>query len=142
FAVRCGADHAMLARNWPAQVRELLGDRAVDIVVDPVGGDRMTDSLRSLAPEGRLLVLGFAAGEIPTVKVNRLLLGNTAVVGGASREFFDQQPEVVAELWARLLELRQTGALPDPPIQPFPFADARGALEAIAGRQATGKVVL
>ena len=43
---------------------DLLGERAVDIVVDPVGGDRMTDSLRSLAPEGRLLVLGFSAGEI------------------------------------------------------------------------------
>ena len=102
----------------------------------------MTDSLRSLAPEGRLLVLGFAAGEIPTVKVNRLLLGNTAVVGVASRELFDQQPDTLAELWARLLELRQTGALPDPPVQLFPFADARGALEAIAGRQARGKVVL
>jgi len=64
------------------------------------------------------------------------------VVGVASREFFDQQPEVVAELWAQLLELRRTGGLPDPPVQRFPFADARGALEAIAGRRATGKVVL
>jgi NADPH2:quinone reductase len=142
FAVRSGADHAVLATGWLAAVRELVGDRAVDLVLDPVGGDRMTDSLRSLAPEGRLLVLGFAAGEIPTVKVNRLLLGNTAVVGVASREFFDQQPGTMAELWAQLLELRQTGALPDPPVQRFPFADARGALGVIAGRQATGKVVL
>jgi NADPH2:quinone reductase len=142
FAVECGADHAVLAGDWLNAVRELLGDRAVDLVLDPVGGDRMTDSLRSLAPEGRLLVLGFAAGEIPTVKVNRLLLGNTAVVGVASREFFDQQPEVVAALWAQLLELRRTRALADPPVQLLPFADARGALEAIAGRQATGKAVL
>jgi NADPH:quinone reductase len=142
FAVESGADHAVLAGGWLAAVHDLLGDRVADLVVDPVGGDRMTDSLRSLAPEGRLLVLGFAAGDIPTVKVNRLLLGNTAVVGVASREFFDQQPVVVAELWAQLLELRQTGALPDPPVQLFPFADARGALEAIAGRQAQGKVVL
>jgi NADPH:quinone reductase len=142
FALRSGADHAVLASGWLDSVRELIGDRAVDLVLDPVGGDRMTDSLRSLAPEGRLLVLGFAAGEIPTVKVNRLLLGNTAVVGVASREFFDQQPEVVAELWAQLLELRRTRALADPPVQRFPFADARGALEAIAGRRATGKVVL
>jgi NADPH:quinone reductase len=74
--------------------------------------------------------------------VNRLLLGNTAVVGVASREFFDQQPEVVAELWAQLLELRQTRALADPPVRRLPFADARGALEAIASRRATGKVVL
>jgi NADPH:quinone reductase len=132
----------VLASGWLDAVSELVGERAVDLVLDPVGGDRMTDSLRSLAPEGRLLVLGFAAGEIPTVKVNRLLLGNTAVVGVASREFFDQQPEVVAELWAQLLELRQTGVLPDPPMQLFPFADARGALGVIAGRQARGKVVL
>jgi NADPH:quinone reductase len=117
FALQSGADHAVLASGWLAAVRELVGDRAVDLVVDPVGGDRMTDSLRSLAPEGRLLVLGFSAGEIPSVKVNRLLLGNTAVVGVASREFFDQRPGTVAELWARLLELRRTGALPDPPVR-------------------------
>jgi NADPH2:quinone reductase len=142
FAVQAGADHAVLASGWLDGVRDLVGDRAVDLVIDPVGGDRMTDSLRSLAPEGRLLVLGFAAGEIPTVRVIRLLLGNTAVVGVASREFFDQQPEVVAELWAQLLDLRRTRALADPPMQRFPFADARGALEAIASRRATGKVVL
>jgi NADPH2:quinone reductase len=142
FAVQSGADHAVLAGGWLAAVRDLVGDRAVDLVLDPVGGDRMTDSLRSLAPEGRLLVLGFAAGEIPTVKVNRLLLGNTAVVGVASRELFDQQPDILAELWAQLLELRRTRALPDPPVQRFPFTNARGALEAIAGRRATGKVVL
>ena len=142
FALQSGAHHAVLSRGWLGAVRELLGDRAVDIVVDPVGGDRMTDSLRSLAPEGRLLVIGFAAGEIPTVKVNRLLLGNTAVLGVASREFFEQQPATVADLWAQLIELRRTGALPDPPVQPYPFADARDALRAIAHRQARGKVVL
>ena len=87
FAVRAGADHAVLAGGWLNGVRDLVGDRAVDLVLDPVGGDRMTGSLRALGPEGRLLVLGFAAGEIATVKVNRLLLGNTAVVGVASREF-------------------------------------------------------
>ena len=61
FALRCGADHAVLADGWLAAVRGLLGERSVDIVLDPVGSsDRMTDSLRSLAPEGRVLVLGFA----------------------------------------------------------------------------------
>jgi NADPH2:quinone reductase len=132
----------VLSHGWLAAVRDLLGERAVDIVVDPVGGDRMTDSLRILAPEGRLLVLGFTAGEIPVVKVNRLLLGNTGVLGVASREFFEQQPGAVAELWAELIELRRTGGLPDPPVQPYPFANARGALRAVAQRIATGKVVL
>src|ERR1700750_2637851 len=142
FALRCGAEHAVLSDGWLAAVRDLLGERAVDIVVDPVGSDRMTDSLRSLAREGRLLVLGFAGGEIPVVKVNRLLLGNTGVLGVASREFFEQHPALVGELWGQLRELRQSGALPDPPVEVYPFADARGALRAIADRKARGKVVL
>jgi NADPH:quinone reductase len=142
FALRCGAHHVVLSHDWLAAVRDLLGERAVNIVVDPVGGDRMTDSLRSLAPEGRLLVLGFSSGEIPVVKVNRLLLGNTGVLGVASREFFEQQPATVAELWTQLIELRRTGVLRDPPVQSYPFADARGALRAVAERKATGKVVL
>jgi NADPH2:quinone reductase len=152
FAVRCGADHAVLidgqqgdgrqGDGWLAAVRDLVGERAVDIVLDPVGSDRMTDSLRSLAPEGRLLVLGFAGGEIPAVKVNRLLLGNTGVLGVASREFFEQRPALVTELWGQLTELWRTRMLADPPVEAYPFADARGALRAIADRRALGKVVL
>jgi len=142
FALGCGAHHAVLSGGWLAAVRDMLGERAVDIVIDPVGGDRMTDSLRSLASEGRLIVVGFSGGEIPVVKVNRLLLGNTGVLGAASREFFEQQPATVAELWTRLLSLWRAQALPDPPLQRYPFADARSALRAIAHRQAKGKVVL
>jgi len=142
FAAQSGAHHAVLSSGWLAAVRGLLGERAVNIVIDPVGGDRMTDSLRALASEGRLVVLGFSGGEIPVVKVNRLLLGNTGVLGAASREFFDQQPAMVAGLWDRLLRLRRARALHDPPVQLYPFADARGALRAIAHRQAKGKVVL
>jgi NADPH2:quinone reductase len=157
FALRCGADHAVLSdgrqgdekqgagqqgAGWLSAVRDLVGERAIDIVLDPVGSDRMTDSLRSLAPEGRLLVLGFAGGEIPVVKVNRLLLGNTGVLGVASREFFERHPALLTELWGQLLELRQTGALADPPVEAYPFADARGALRAISDRRALGKVVL
>ncbi len=142
FALRCGAHHAVLSGGWLAAVRGLIGDRAVNIVLDPVGGDRMTDSLRCLAPEGRLVVVGFTGGEIPAVKVNRLLLGNTSVLGAASREFFDQQPATLAGLWAQLVKLRRAGTLPDPPVHPFPFAEARSALHAIADRKAQGKIVL
>ena len=138
FALRYGADHAVLADGWLAAVRGVLGERSVDIVLDPVGSDRMTDSLRSLAPEGRVLVLGFAGGEIPVVKVNRLLLGNTGVLGVAIREFLEGRPELVGSLWEQLVGLR----LDDPPVAAFPFADARGALRCIADRKARGKVVL
>ncbi len=142
FALECGAHDAVLADGWLAAVQALAGESAVDIVVDPVGGDRVTDSLRSLAPDGRLLVLGFTAGEIPTVKVNRLLLGNTGVLGAAAIEYFEQRPGAIAELWADLIGLRRAGVLPDPPVQRFPVHRCSGALLAIAGRGARGKVVL
>jgi NADPH2:quinone reductase len=81
FATTVGADDAVLADGFRDSVKRLTGGRGVDLVVDPVGGDRFTDSLRCLAPLGRLLVIGFTAGDIPTVKVNRLLLGNIDVRG-------------------------------------------------------------
>jgi NADPH2:quinone reductase len=74
--------------------------------------------------------------------VNRLLLGNTGVLGVASREFFERHPALVGELWGQLMELWRTGALADPPVEVYPFADARGALRAISDRRALGKVVL
>ena len=83
FAAGCGADHAVCGANWREAVREIVGAAGVDLALDPVGGDRLVDSLRLLAPEGRLLVVGFTAGEIPTVKVIRLLLGNIGVLGAA-----------------------------------------------------------
>ncbi len=76
-----GAHEVVLADGFRDAVAGLTNGRGVDVVVDPVGGDRFTDSLRSLAPGGRLLVIGFTAGSIPEVKVNRLLLGNISVVG-------------------------------------------------------------
>jgi NADPH2:quinone reductase len=79
-------------------------------MVHPLGGDRMADSLRSLEPEGRLLVLRFSAGQIRTVKVNRLLLGTPAVLGVASREYFEEQPATVAGSWTPPIDGRKTGA--------------------------------
>src|SRR5256885_1717594 len=80
-----GADEVLRSDGpWKDQAKEAGG---VDIVLDPVGGDRFTDSLRSLRQQGRLVVVGFTAGEIPTVKVNRLLLNNVEVVGAAWGEF-------------------------------------------------------
>src|SRR5207253_6016425 len=81
--------------GWADAVRAAVG--GVDVVVDPVGSDRFDDSLRLLRPEGRLVVVGFAGGEIPRVKVNRLLLRNVSVLGAAWREFLATEPGFVAE---------------------------------------------
>src|SRR6185312_6400039 len=96
-------------------VKSLTDDRGVDIVMDPVGGDRFTDSLRSLAPEGRLLVVGFTGGEIPTVKVNRLLLNNIDVVGVSWGALAMQEPGFLQRQWTTLWPYLESGAF-DPPL--------------------------
>ncbi|ASR35912.1 NADPH:quinone oxidoreductase [Prauserella marina] len=137
-----GATDVVLTGGWRSSVAELTGGRGVDIVVDPVGGDRFTDSLRSLSPEGRVLVIGFAAGDIPTVKVNRLLLGNTAVVGVAWGEFLRTHPGYAREQWDELAPLLAEGTLaPLPPVR-HAFADAASALRSLEDRTALGKIVL
>jgi NADPH2:quinone reductase len=138
-----GADHAVEAEGeWLAEVRELTGNRGVDVVYDPVGGDRFTDSLRSLAPGGRLLVVGFAGGEIPTVKVNRLLLNNTSVVGVAWPEYARIDPKMPLDVAAGLAKMYDDGYI-DPVVgSRYPLERAADALREIESRRATGKVVL
>ncbi|WP_219413420.1 NADPH:quinone oxidoreductase family protein [Pseudonocardia nigra] len=137
-----GAQEAVGVDGFKDAVRELTGGAGVDLVVDPVGGDRFTDSLRCLAPEGRLLVVGFTAGEIPTVKVNRLLLNNVDVVGVGWGAFALRRPGYVGQQWAELEPHLRSGAL-DPLISgTFPLEKAADALARIDEREVTGKVVL
>ncbi len=137
-----GADEVVLADGFLAAVKELTGGRGVDVVLDPVGGDRFTDSLRSLATLGRLLVVGFTAGSIPEVKVNRLLLNNVSVVGVGWGAYWMSRPEFLAEQWADLLPLLRSGAL-NPPIGTIhPLAEAGAAIAELDERRAAGKVLI
>lgn len=141
-ARQSGADDVVLADGFKDRVKELTGGRGVDVIVDPVGGDRFTDSLRSLAPEGRLLVIGFTGGEIPTVKVNRLLLNNVSVVGVGWGAFLMHHPEHVLEQWAELSELVESGRFVAPTPTVRPFEDAADVLREMDARMLVGKVVL
>jgi NADPH2:quinone reductase len=137
-----GAAETVLADGFRDAVKELTGGQGVDLVVDPVGGDRFTDSLRSLAREGRLLVIGFTAGEIPQVKVNRLLLNNISVVGVGWGAFWTRRPEYLQEQWAELLPLLEAGRL-DPVLgTSYRLEDAAQALLELDERRAAGKVLL
>ncbi|MBV9091153.1 MAG: NADPH:quinone oxidoreductase family protein [Mycobacteriaceae bacterium] len=140
-AKAAGAGDVVLAEGFKAAVKELT-DRGVDIVVDPVGGDRFTDSLRSLAPGGRLLVLGFTGGEIPTVKVNRLLLNNIDVVGVGWGAWTLSHPGALHEQWAALQPLLASGRVPAPQPITYPLEDAAAAIASLENRTARGKVVL
>ncbi|NCL76227.1 zinc-binding dehydrogenase [Rhodococcus sp. YH1] len=136
------ATHTVAVEGFKDRVLELTGGRGVDIVLDPVGGDRFTDSLRSLAPNGRVVVLGFTGGEIPTVKVNRLLLKNISVLGAGWGEYVRTFPGYTAQQWAQLEPLLRSGALQIPGPTVYPMTHAAEALRSLAHRSATGKVAL
>src|SRR5690606_30572600 len=138
-----GADHAVLADGFRAAVGELTGGRGVDVVVDVVGGDLFTDSLRSLAPLGRLLVIGFAAGQgIPEVKVNRLLLNNIDVRGVGWGAFTMQRPGYMSQQWKALLPMLESGALKPPIGATFSLEEFPEALRGLDSRSTLGKSVV
>jgi NADPH2:quinone reductase len=128
--------------DWLAEVRRLTAGRGVDVVYDPVGGDRFTDSVRAMAPGGRLLVVGFAAGTIPTVAVNRLLLHNTAVVGVAWPEYARVDPSMPQQVAADLAKMWETGAINPLVTSRYPMERAADALRELDERRAIGKIVL
>lgn len=142
IARAAGASDVVLAEGFRDAVKELTRGRGVDIVVDPVGGDRFTDSLRSLAVGGRLLVIGFTGGEIPTVKVNRLLLNNVDVVGAGWGAWTFAHPGYLAEQWAELAPLLASGAVAAPTPEVYPLEQAGEAIASLENRSAKGKVVV
>lgn len=137
-----GADEVVRADGpWRERALELSGG-GVDVVVDPVGGDRFTDSLRCLREDGRVLVVGFTEGSIPEVKVNRLLLRNVSVVGAGWGAYVMGNParnRAIGEAVGKMID--------DGFVRPivgacFPLEDAVGAFRTIDERRAVGKVVL
>ena len=108
-AREAGADEVVRSDGpWKDEAKELSGG-GVDVVIDPVGGDRFTDSLRSLGEGGRLVVVGFTGGSIPEVRVNRLLLNNTEVVGAGWGAYVMSKPEVNREIGAEVNRLVDEG---------------------------------
>lgn len=142
IARAAGATDVVLADGFKDAVKELTDGRGVDIVLDPVGGDRFTDSLRSLAPAGRLLVVGFTGGDIPTVKVNRLLLNNVDTVGVGWGAWSATHPGYLAEQWEELEPLLASGAVDAPEPIVYPLDQAGAAIASLENRRALGKVVL
>ena len=141
-AREAGADDVLRADGpWKDEAKELSGG-GVDIVLDPVGGDRFLDSLRSLAERGRLVVIGFTGGSIPEVKVNRLLLNNTEIVGAGWGAYVMPKPDLNREIGAAVNALVDEGVVRPVVGARFPPELAAEALKLIDGRGATGKVVL
>ena len=111
-------------------------------MIDPVGGDRFLDSLRSLREGGRHVVVGFTGGSIPEVRVNRLLLNNIEVVGAGWGAFAIGKPDAAREIGAAIERLADAGFVRPIVGARFPLADAAEALRLLDRREALGKVVL
>jgi NADPH2:quinone reductase len=142
-ARQAGADETIDAGEaWRERVKGLTEGAGVDLVFDPVGGERMTESLRSLAPEGRLLVVGFAAGEIPDFAANRVLLRNVDVVGVNWGGLAMARPEIVAEAAEDLIRWHAAGLVAPVIGGRYALEDGADALRALEARRAVGNLVL
>ncbi|MBO0683522.1 MAG: NADPH:quinone oxidoreductase family protein [Candidatus Dormibacteraeota bacterium] len=142
-AKEAGADHVVRGDgSWKDEVLALTGGRGVDLVFDPVGGDRMLDTMRSLALGGRWLVIGFVGGAIPQVPLNRVLLRNIDVVGSYYGGYVHARPEAEAEIRLRLGGMIASGHIRPVVGSVHPLEKGGEALRDLAERRALGKVVV
>jgi putative PIG3 family NAD(P)H quinone oxidoreductase len=142
---RLGAERAINYRetDFVAAIREATGGRGVDVVLDVVGGDVFTDSLRCLTEQGRLLVVGFASGQgIPAVKVNRLLLNNVDVRGVGWGGFAMTRSTYMQEQWDTLRPMIESGVVAPPIGATYDLGDFGRALQDMADRRTLGKSVV
>jgi NADPH2:quinone reductase len=143
MAREAGADEVVVvSERWKDDVVALTGGRGVDLVYDPVGGDRFLDAVRCLARFGRLVVVGFAAGTIPQIKVNRLLLRNISLVGAAWGEAAADDPELAPSIHRQLLPMIEAGIVKPPVGAVVSLEDGVDAFRLLDERKAVGKVVV
>lgn len=144
IAQAAGADEVInySEENLKDAAKRLTNSKGVDVIYDPVGGEYTEQALRAMAWNGRHLIIGFAAGDIPKIPANLTLLKGCSVVGVFWGDFTRREPEVSAQNMVALMGLFAEGKI-DPKISAvYPFEDYAKALGALTGRKATGKVVL
>src|SRR5215471_5542937 len=141
---RVGADVAINYRgeDWVERVKEVTDGHGADVIYDSVGGDITDASLKCIAWNGRLLVIGFASGRIPEVKLNRVLLKNISLVGLHWGAHAMHEPARIDETFRALFGLYAKGKVEPVIYRAFPLAELPAALEAIGSRQSYGKVVV
>jgi NADPH:quinone reductase len=139
-----GADHLIdySAENLRERLKEITGGKGVDVLYDPVGGDLAEPALRSMGWGGRYLVIGFAAGEIPKIPLNLLLLKGCDIRGVFWGAFCKREPARQAQQMGQLLEWAATGVISAHVDATFPLEETAKALRLIADRKARGKIVI
>ncbi len=144
IAERAGAEVLIDYRkeDLVSRVLEATEGRGADVVYDSVGGETTDRSLKCIAWNGRLLVIGFASGSIPQVSLNRVLLKNISIIGLHWSAYPDREPERIGECFEGLFELARRGAIEPLVSERHPLEAAGEALAALGSRRTVGKVVL
>jgi NADPH:quinone reductase len=144
IAREAGADVGIDYRDdgWVERVRQETQGRGADVIYDPVGGDVLDRSLKCIAWNGRLLVIGFASGRIPEIKANRILLKNVAVVGLHWGAYAVHEPARVPEVFDALFRLYESGAIRPVIGGRYPLDRIAEALRALGSRRTHGKIVV
>ena len=139
-----GADETIdyAAGNLRDEVLALTGGKGVDVVFDPVGGEAFTQSVRCIGWEGRILVIGFASGDIPRVAANMILVKNFATIGVVFGEHSWRYPDSTRHRFAELLSAWSSGHLKPKVMRTYRLAEAQAALSDMANRRVVGKLVL
>jgi NADPH2:quinone reductase len=144
LCLRHGAHEAVntRAQGWDERVRELTQGRGAEVIYESVGGEVLERSLKCIAWGGRLLVIGFSSGEIPSLKLNRVLLKHIAVIGLNLGGYEQHAPDALREAGRRLFELYEQGSVRPVIDATYPLADAARALAELGARKTVGKVIL
>jgi NADPH:quinone reductase len=124
------------------QVRRITSGRDADVIIDPLGGDYFDAAIRALAWRGRMVVVGFAAGRIPELKANYLLLKNIEVSGMQVSDYRKRMPELMRTCFAEIFDLYERGLIKPPATTVFPLAEYERALNDLLGRKIGGRAIL
>jgi len=142
FLKSYGADHVLPSSGFREDVKRLTGSQGADVIYDPVGGDVFDESTRCIAFDGRLLVVGFTSGRIPSINVNIPLIKGFSVIGMRAGEYGRRFPEKGRENIAALDRMLAEGKLHPHVCARFPLAQAVDAMRMLQDRKAIGKVIV
>jgi NADPH:quinone reductase len=131
-----------LLNSLREQVHRATGGGGADIVLDMVGGDVFDAALRAVAWRGRVVVIGFASGRIPTIRANYLLLKNIEVSGLQVSDYRKKTPELMAQCLAEIFSMYEAGKLRPAPARTYPLVSFRNALADLQDRRVNGRIVL
>ncbi|MDP6174854.1 MAG: NADPH:quinone oxidoreductase family protein [Rhodospirillales bacterium] len=124
------------------QVYDLNEGEGVDIVIDPIGGDAFDGAVRAIAWRGRLVVVGFAAGRIPEIKTNYLMLKNIEISGIQISDYRRREPGLLGKCYKEIFGYHAAGKIKAPASTSLPLEEWKSALEMVAGRRAPNRLIL